>query len=128
MRLGELEKQVLNYFWEVKMADAKEVHAYFEKLRGGSLNTIQSTLDRLYRKGLLRRQKQGHAFQYSAAKPRTAFIEELIKEVTQDFIEGDENNLLAAFASMSGELDDQQFEKLEQMIKLYRQSNEELNS
>jgi len=110
------------------MADAKEVHAYFEKLRGGSLNTIQSTLDRLYRKGLLRRQKQGHAFQYSAAKPRTAFIEELIKEVTQDFIEGDENNLLAAFASMSGELDDQQFEKLEQMIKLYRQSNEELNS
>jgi predicted transcriptional regulator len=128
MRLGELEKLVLNYFWEVKMADAKQVYAYFKRQRGGSLNTIQSTLDRLYRKGLLKRHKAGHAFLYQAAKPRALFIEELIKDVTQDFIEGDENNLLAAFASMSKELDEKQFEKLEQMIKAYRQANEEHSS
>ena len=122
MRLGELEKLLLNYFWEITIADAKEVHAHFEKQRGGSLNTIQSTLDRLYRKGLLKREKQGHAFHYQAAKPRNVFIEELIKDVTQDFIEDDENSLLAAFASISSELDETQFEKLETMIKAIRQT------
>ncbi|MET1255519.1 BlaI/MecI/CopY family transcriptional regulator [Aliikangiella maris] len=60
MRLGELEKLLLNYFWDNHQADAKAVHAYFEKQRGGTLNIIQSTLDRLYRKGLLKRQKVTH--------------------------------------------------------------------
>ncbi|WP_197477276.1 BlaI/MecI/CopY family transcriptional regulator, partial [Alcanivorax sp. HI0044] len=64
MQLGELEKQVLQYFWKGRTADAKSVHSHFEKRRGGTLNTIQSTLDRLYKKGLLRREKQGHAFHY----------------------------------------------------------------
>ena len=62
MNLGELEKLVLNYFWSVDIADAKEVHTYFERQRGGSLNTIQSTLDRLYKKGLLKRKKESHAY------------------------------------------------------------------
>ena len=47
MFLGELEKLVLQYLWETESADAKQVFAYFEKSRGGTLNTIQSTLDRL---------------------------------------------------------------------------------
>ena len=51
MNLGDLEKSVLQYFWEHQEADAKRVHAYFHAQRGGSLNTIQSTLDRLYKKG-----------------------------------------------------------------------------
>ena len=51
--LGELEKKVLLYFWRTESADAKRVHSYFRKSRGGSLNTIQSTLDRLYKKELL---------------------------------------------------------------------------
>ena len=55
MLLGELEKQVLEYLWKNQPADAKQVHSYFEKDRGGSLNTIQSTLERLFKKDLLSR-------------------------------------------------------------------------
>ena len=39
MLLGELEKQVLEYLWKNQPADAKQVHSYFEKDRGGSLKT-----------------------------------------------------------------------------------------
>ena len=120
MNLGELEKLVLKYFWQTDVADAKKVYAYFEKSRGGTLNTIQSTLDRLFKKGLLKRDKEGHAFQYRSAKPRKAFIGELIKDVTQDFTVDDEDSILAAFASISTELNEQQFTKLEILIKDYR--------
>ncbi len=120
MNLGALEKLVLKYFWQVKAADAKEVHAYFEKQRGGTLNTIQSTLDRLFKKGLLSRDKLGHAFQYRAAKKRKAFIGQLIKDVTQDFTIGDEDSLLTAFVSLSSELNEGQMDELEKMIQDYR--------
>jgi len=120
MNLGELEKLLLKYFWTVEVADAKQVHAHFEKSRGGSLNTIQSTLDRLFKKGLLKRKKAGHAFQYRAASEKKTFIGQLIKEVTRDFTMGDQESLLAAFVSLSSELDNEQIDKLEKLIQGYR--------
>jgi predicted transcriptional regulator len=51
MNLGELEKLVLHYLWKHKNVDVKNVYSYFIQVRGGSLNTYQSTLDRLYKKG-----------------------------------------------------------------------------
>ena len=122
MQLGDLEKQVLQHLWQVKSADAKQVHAFFEKQRGGSLNTIQSTLDRLYKKGLLSRSKQGHAFQYQPKVERYDLIAQLIKSVTNDFITEDENSLVAAFSSISSELDESQLDKLEQLIEQQRQN------
>lgn len=78
MILGDLEKTVLRYFWEIDAADAKQVHAHFEKIRGGSLNTIQATLDRLFKKGLLHRSKQSHAFIYESAMDKHTFLGKLI--------------------------------------------------
>jgi len=116
MRLGDLEKQVLQYLWDVKSADAKQVHTQLSKSRGGSLNTIQSTLDRLFKKGLLAREKQGHAFQYRPAVERYAFIGQLIQDVTREFVD-DDNGLVAAFTSISSELSESQLEQLEQLIE-----------
>ena len=53
MQLGELEKLVLHYLWERESADVKQVFRHFESIRDGSLNTYQSTLDRLFKKELL---------------------------------------------------------------------------
>lgn len=57
MQLGKLEKIVLQYLWNKKEADAKQVHSVLGVPRGNSLNTIQSTLDRLFKKELLSRSK-----------------------------------------------------------------------
>jgi hypothetical protein len=44
IRLGELEKAVLEHLWSVEAADAKAVHSIIGTQRGITLNTIQSTL------------------------------------------------------------------------------------
>lgn len=116
MFLGELEKLVLQYLWETESADAKQVFAYFEKSRGGTLNTIQSTLDRLFKKGLLAREKHGHAFQYCAAVDRDVFIGRLITNISSDFGSSGENMLLAAFNSLSNGMDEKQLDELERLI------------
>lgn len=121
MQLGELEKQVLEYLWKTHPADAKQVHSYFEKNRGGSLNTIQSTLERLFKKDLLGRIKNGHAFQYYPRVERHELIGQLIKNVTHDFVAEDENSVVAAFSSISSDLDEKQLDKLEAMIEQQRQ-------
>lgn len=121
MQLGHLEKQVLHYLWQHKVADVKQVYAFFAKQRGGSLNTIQSTLERLFKKGLLSREKKGHAYHYQAKVERHDLIAQLIKNVTNDFITEDENSVVAAFSSISSELDEAQLDKLELLIEQQRQ-------
>lgn len=121
MQLGELEKLVLHYLWQQAPADVKQVFAHFEPIRGGSLNTYQTTLDRLYKKGLLSRQKVSHAFQYRPKIERHELIGQLIKSVTSDFVADDDSSLIAAFSSMSKEFNEEQLVKLEQLIEEQRQ-------
>ncbi|MBV2130303.1 MULTISPECIES: BlaI/MecI/CopY family transcriptional regulator [Chromatiaceae] len=121
MQLGELEKQVLQYLWNTQEADVKQVHAVLGLTRGISLNTIQSTLDRLFKKDLLNRTKQGHAYFYFAKVDRDALVAKLISNVTSDFVDEGEHSLIAAFSSASSNLDDSQLDKLEQLIEQQRQ-------
>ncbi|ABI72366.1 BlaI/MecI/CopY family transcriptional regulator [Shewanella frigidimarina] len=121
MQLGDLEKLVLQFLWSEKEADAKRVHIAVGMSRGNSLNTIQTTLDRLFKKSLLSRTKQGHAHLYTAIVDRESLIATLITDVTADFIEDGEHSLIAAFASSSANLDDAQFEALEKLIEQQRQ-------
>jgi predicted transcriptional regulator len=124
VQLGELEKLVLNHLWDVGSADAKQVFDHFKKSRGGSLNTIQSTLDRLHKKGILKREKQGHAYQYRAGMEKEAFLGQLIRNVTQDFSD-DHDHLLAAFVSLSADLDEAHLDRLEALIRDSREQKKD---
>lgn len=121
MILGELEKQVLHYLWQRSPADAKSVFAALTQDKGGSLNTIQSTLDRLYKKQLLLRDKIGHAFFYSPRVARDALIAQLIDNATRDFTISDENVFIHAFQSYSGQFEEEELNALEAMIHAQRQ-------
>ncbi|MEQ9023106.1 MAG: BlaI/MecI/CopY family transcriptional regulator [Pseudomonadales bacterium] len=128
MVLGELEKCVLQYLWKVSEADAKQVHQVLTKSRGGTLNTIQSTLERLFKKGLLARQKAGHAYCYCARVGKEELIARLIHSVTGDFINADEDGLIAAFTSVSAGLDDEKLSQLEELIQQQREKRRQEGS
>lgn len=62
-RLGPLEQKVLGAVWSLGTATVREV------VRDGKLwqtyPTIMTTMDRLFKKGLLKRAPEGRAFRYS---------------------------------------------------------------
>ena len=56
--------------WTRGAVTVKDVAAHLARQR--AYNTVQTTLDRLYRKALLVREKQSHAFVYTPRLDRTA--------------------------------------------------------
>ncbi len=81
-RLGTLERRVIEIVWERDQVTVREVHA---RLEGRvAYTTVMTTLDRLFKKGLLTRTKRARAFAYSAKASR----EELDAAVANDVVSG----------------------------------------
>ncbi len=64
VRLGPLERRILKEVWSRKSVTVREL------LDGANVRlaytTVMTTLDRLFKKGLLQRAEEGRAFRYSA--------------------------------------------------------------
>jgi predicted transcriptional regulator len=118
--LGELEMAVLEHLWAHGELDAKGVNSALGKTRGISHNTIQSTLERLFKKKLLARQKISHAYVYRAAVNRDELMSRLIKDVVQTLSKENTDGMLAAFVDIAARTDDAHLDRLEQLINEYR--------
>lgn len=114
--LGELELAVLEELWTHSALDAKATHRVIGARRGIGLNTVQSTLERLFRKQLLRREKVSHAYVYTPAVQREELMEQLIEEVVETFSSGRSEPMLAAFIDLAARVDDENLSRLERLI------------
>lgn len=98
--LGELESSVMNHLWSTGEGDVKTVHAALGRRRGITLNTIQSTLKRLFEKGLLEREKVSHAHIYRPSLSREAFHRGLLGELVGNMMMGQSDMVVAAFVDL----------------------------
>jgi len=80
--LGKLEREVMDEAWRCGEVSVREVYRSFEERT--AYTTLMTTLDRLYKKGLLERRKDGRAFLYSPRISR----EQLEQGVAEDVIDG----------------------------------------
>jgi predicted transcriptional regulator len=72
MDLGPLEERVLEVLWRSRQGLAvREVRSTLGDRR--AYTTVMTTLDRLYKKGLLERQRDGRAFRYTARTSPESF-------------------------------------------------------
>ena len=118
--LGELEMAVLEHLWSNGEFDAKGVHAALGKVRGISHNTIQSTLERLFKKKLLARKKVSHAYIYQTAVARDELMGQMINDVVNTILKDNTDGMLAAFVDIAARTDDAHLDRLEQLINEYR--------
>jgi len=81
-RLGTLEREVIEIVWASPEVTVRDVHTCLDGRV--AYTTVMTTLDRLFRKGLLRRTKRARAFVYSALASR----EELDEIVASDLVSG----------------------------------------
>lgn len=114
--LGELEPLVLEELWAQGACDAKTMHRRIGDRRGIAHNTVQSTLERLFLKELLSREKVSHAFVYAPLVRREQLMERLIGEVVETFSAGRPEPMLAAFVDLAARVDDENLARLERLI------------
>ena len=80
--LGELECSVLEHVWSLREATVHDVLGRME--RPLAYTTIMTTLDRLFRKGLLVRLKRGRAFVYGPACSKEDVQREIARELVNE--------------------------------------------
>jgi predicted transcriptional regulator len=118
--LGELEAAVMDQLWSHGPVDVKTVHAAIGRKRRITLNTVQSTMERLHRKGLLDREKVSHAYVYNPRLSREAFGARVVEEVVSQVLGGETEPMLAAFVDVAARAGAEQLERLEQLIAKHR--------
>jgi len=114
--IGELEAMVMRHVWARGPADVKTVYRAIGAARRITLNTVQSAMERLYRKGLLDREKVSHAYVYSARLSREAFTAEAMRAVVANVLGGKMEPVLSAFVDLAADLSTEDLERLERMI------------
>lgn len=118
--VGELELEVLEHLWREGEADVAETHVAIGRSRGISLNTVGSAMERLHRKGLLRRRKVSHAFRYEAAIGREEYRARRLVEASGGLRALAGSGVLAAFVDLLADHDEATLERLEKLIAARR--------
>jgi predicted transcriptional regulator len=79
--LGELEAEIMNRLWTWgRPATARDVLIDINKERPVAYSTVKTVADILYRKGMLRREKEGRAWVYEPTCTRQQYTAALMQE------------------------------------------------
>ena len=114
--LGELESAVMEILWKQSGRSVTEVEDELRKRRTIAHTTVLTTLDRMFRKGYLSREKQGKAFLYSARYSRDEFEHGMAQEVLGALLDHYRAPALSAFVDLVGE-NESTLDQLEAMIR-----------
>lgn len=82
--------------------------------------TLMTTLDRLYRKGLLARSRAGVAYVYRPAMSREEYHRRLVAAAVGGLVASSAEPALAAFVDVAAEIDEDNLTRLEQLIRARR--------
>ena len=88
-----LELLCLRTLWTLGEANVGEVRKVVAESRPLAYTTIMTVLDRLVRKGLITRRKQGRAFFYAAQASRDVLRRAAVRELVDGFFDGSEEQL-----------------------------------
>lgn len=117
-RLGTLERRVIEIVWECREATVRDVHG---RLDGRvAYTTVMTTLDRLFRKGLLGRTKRSRAFVYSALASREQLDAVVASDVVSGLLAGEWSAPLPFLSNLVdevGERDRTLLQELERLVK-----------
>lgn len=119
-QLGRLESELLERIWrrgEISVRDC-----YAELAPRLAYTTVMTTMDRLHKKGLLRRRKVGKAYFYAAALTLQEYQARLTHHLLEMFLHDDNNEgaVLSHFVNAVSDTDASLLERLDQLVKAKR--------
>jgi predicted transcriptional regulator len=119
--LGRLEMQVMEILWERGESNVREVVGQLG--RSLAYTTVMTTLDRLFKKGLLQRHKSDRAFIYSPRSSRRDWERQIATEFVAGFLAGSQSSrqlLISGLLDAVGQHDAMLLEELEKKIQSKR--------
>ncbi len=97
VRLGDLERVVMEHLWNAaRGATVREVHSALEADRDIAYTTVMTVLDRLSKKDIVTREREGRAWRYHAANSREEMSAQAMRH-TVDRLETDRRAAMLHF-------------------------------
>ncbi len=111
--MGDLERAVMERLWATEQPPigdpgrewhtVREVHGFLSAQRDVAYTTVLTVMDRLAKKGLVDRRRQGKAHGYRAVATRGAMTAGLMHEALAEFGRDDRATALVAFVGEATE-------------------------
>jgi predicted transcriptional regulator len=118
--LGTLEAEVMDHVWAAGPLTARELCQRMKGRKERAYTTVMTTMDRLHRKGLLRREKDGLAWRYFPALTREGFKRAAADQLAVGILTAHGERGLAAFVDAAAEVDQALLDRLAQLVAARR--------
>jgi predicted transcriptional regulator len=124
LALGKLERAVLDEAWNRREVSVREIYLAFEERI--AYTTLMTTLDRLYKKRLLDRRKDGRAFFYAPAVSREEFTHGIREDVIDGLLGHGAEGVRPVLACIVETVSDHDRELLDELERLIKEKKREL--
>lgn len=116
---GRLESEIMEILWDCPDADAsvREVVQHIRQRRPIAYTTVMTVMDRLYKKGVLKRRAFEHAYRYRTADDRETFARHAASGVAKSFIHQFGDIGIAQFVDALEEIDPAKLDALQQELE-----------
>jgi predicted transcriptional regulator len=112
-RLGELEAVVMDRLWAIDgSATVRDVLEQLQQERRIAYTTVMSTMDNLYQKRFLDRERDGRAYRYRTLTTRAAYRAELMQHAL-----GAESEHEAVLTHFVGQLSEDERQRLQSVLE-----------
>lgn len=114
-RVGRMEAEILRFVTEHHPVTVREVAEYFAQTKGYARTTVLTVMERLRKKGYLKRKKVGNTYQYSPSQPKTTLFQSLVRDFVQSVLGGSIAPFVA-YLSQEAKLSDEELKELRQLV------------
>lgn len=123
--LGHLEHEVMDVLWTTDGATGKEVLAEISRTRKIAVTTVFTVLERLTKKGLVKKTKGESFYIFSPVYSKEEFAGMVSEEVLKGVIDLWSGSAVASFVDILAEKDPEELDRLSKLISTKKQELEE---
>ncbi len=115
--LGSLEQVVMDTLWARGGMSGRAVHEHIKRSRPVALTTVLTVMERLRKKGLLKKAKCDGVFIFEPRKTKDEFARGLSNRLFKDVLDISTGSATACFVDALAEVDPEELKRLDMLIK-----------
>ncbi|HSR50850.1 MAG TPA: BlaI/MecI/CopY family transcriptional regulator [Acidobacteriota bacterium] len=117
--LGELESRVMKALWQAPGAVARDVRKIISEEKPAAATTVLTVLDRLAKKGLVYRRREGRRYKFFPALSQEEFERDVTRSILEGLMEQESRPILSTFVDLVSH-DEDLLDELEAMVRRKR--------
>ncbi|MDO8426050.1 MAG: BlaI/MecI/CopY family transcriptional regulator [Deltaproteobacteria bacterium] len=115
--LGRLEREILEVLWARQEATGKAIFAEIKSTREIALTTVLTVLERLWKKGLVKKVKGDSVYVFRPAYTKEGFAREVSGTVLKGIFEISKSGACASFIDTLADTDPVELDRLTVLIE-----------